>query len=313
MTQSLLKQQIKQQASRREILQRSDLIPPLPSLVTTLLGVLNTSDAETGQLEALLQNDPVLVARMLAMVNSPFYGMNRRIRTIKEAIIVLGARGIRSLVLAAGSTKFLEQDFHWYGHEPKGLWLHSVGVAAGARSIARHCKLTSDQCELAFVGGLLHDIGKLSLVGYLQAAPVVTTEDAMLAYERQVVGLDHAEVGSLVTARWNLASEIQSIIEQHHSEVSRECDASGTDDRTVECVSGECVPVECVPGACVRLADCVAHEIGFGYLPNRAPVQAVAVADLDLVGLDEARWISVRCQAIDAMKAAVVAFEGLSD
>ena len=303
MTQSLLKQQIKQQASRREILQRSDLIPPLPSLVTTLLGVLNTSDAETGQLEALLQNDPVLVARMLAMVNSPFYGMNRRIRTIKEAIIVLGARGIRSLVLAAGSTKFLEQDFHWYGHEPKGLWLHSVGVAAGARSIARHCKLTSDQCELTFVGGLLHDIGKLSLVGYLQAAPVVTTEDAMLAYERQVVGLDHAEVGSLVTARWNLASEIQSIIEQHHSEVSRECDASGTDVRTVECV----------PGACVRLADCVAHEIGFGYLPNRAPVQAVAVADLDLVGLDEARWISVRCQAIDAMKAAVVAFEGLSD
>ena len=300
MTQSVLKQLTKQQKSRREILQRSDLIPPLPSTVETLLRVLNTSDAEVEQLEALLQNDQVLIARMLAMVNSPFYGINRSIRTIREAIVVLGARGIRSLVLATGSSKFLEQDFGWYGHQPQGLWLHSVGVAAGARSIARHCKLTSDQCELAFVGGLLHDIGKLSLVGYVQDGPAVTTEDAMVAYERQVVGLDHAEVGALVTARWNLAAEIQAIIQGHHSEASRAHDASDGYERTDQQTL-----------ACVRLADCVAHDVGFGYLPNRAPSQAVNGRDLDTAGLDEAKWISVRSQVINTMSKAVAAFEDL--
>ena len=302
MTQSVLKQLTKQQKSRREILQRSDLIPPLPSLVEALLRVLNTPDAEVEQLEALLHNDQVLIARMLAMVNSPFYGMNRSIPTIKEAIVVLGARGIRSLVLATGSSKFLEQDFGWYGHQPKGLWMHSVGVAAGARSIARHCKLTSDQCELAFVGGLLHDIGKLSLVGYVQDGPAVTTEDAIAAYERQVVGLDHAEVGALVTARWNLAEEIQSIIKRHHSETSRAHDASVGDERTDQQTL-----------ACVRLADCVAHDLGFGYLPNRTPRQAVNRRDLDSLGLNEARWIAVRSQVIDTMREAVTAFEDLSN
>ena len=105
MSHSTLQQLAQQEKTRREILHKSDLIPPLPDLVVRLLAVLNNQETEPEDLEKLLQNDQVLVAKMLAMVNSPFYGMNRSIRTVKDAVMVLGFRGVRSLVLATSTTR----------------------------------------------------------------------------------------------------------------------------------------------------------------------------------------------------------------
>ena len=295
MTQSSLNQLAKQEKTRREILHKSDLIPPLPDLVARLLGILNKADTEPEHLEQLLQNDQVLVAKMLAMVNSPFYGLNRSIRSIKEAVMVLGFRGVRSLVLATSTAKFLQRDFTWYGHEPKGLWLHAVCVAAGSRHMARQCNMTADESEALFVGGLLHDIGKLLLVTYLQDGPRVTTEQSIADYERSTVGLDHTEAGALVTAKWNLATEIQEVIKGHHED--EETAAGESPSRGL---------------ACVRLADCVAHELGVGYLPERAPVDSVRAEDLAAVGLDEASWAAVRDEMAAVMEEAVMGLGNLS-
>lgn len=298
MTQSSLNQLAKQEKTRREILHKSDLIPPLPDLVAKLLGILNKADTQPEHLEHLLQNDQVLVAKMLAMVNSPFYGLNRTIRTIKEAVMVLGFRGVRSLVLATSTAKFLQRDFTWYGHEPKGLWLHAVCVAAGSRFMAKQSKMTADESESLFVGGLLHDIGKLLLVAYLQDGPRVTTEQSIAEYERSTVGLDHTEAGALVTAKWNLAPEIQEVIKGHHEEhLSHEEEGAA---------SGKGL-------ACVRLADCVAHELGLGYLPGRAPTNTVRPEDLEAVGLDEASWAATRDEMAVAMEDAVTALGNLSN
>jgi len=292
MTHSSLNQLAKQEKTRREILHKSDLIPPLPDLVARLLGLLNKQETEPQDLEQLLQNDQVLVAKMLAMVNSPFYGLNRTIRTIKEAVMVLGFRGVRSLVLATSTAKFLQRDFAWYGHEPKGLWLHAVCVASGSRLLAKRCQMSADDAEQLFVGGLLHDIGKLLLVTYLQDGPEVTTESSVVEHERATVGLDHTEAGALVTAKWNLAPEVQQVIKAHHGG-----DAEPADPRTV---------------SIVRLADAVAHDIGIGYLPDRAPDNGAEPEDLETVGLDEAAWAAVRDELAAAMEEAVTALGNLS-
>ena len=297
MPQSSLNQLAKQEKTRREILHKSDLIPPLPDLVARLLGILNKADTEPEHLEQLLQNDQVLVAKMLAMVNSPFYGLNRPIRTIKEAVMVLGFRGVRSLVLATSTAKFLQRDFTWYGHEPKGLWLHAVCVAAGSRYMARKNKMSADESESLFVGGLLHDIGKLLLVTYLQDGPRIMNEMSIVEYERATVGLDHTEAGALVTAKWNLAPEIQEVIKGHHEEHADETGEGKSLSKGL---------------ACVRLADCVAHELGLGYLPNRAPTNVVRVDDLAAVGLNEANWAAVRDEMAVAMEEAVLALGNLS-
>lgn len=279
-----------QEKTRREILHKSDLIPPLPDLVVRLLGVLNKQDAEPRDLESLLQNDQVLVAKMLAMVNSPFYGLNRAIRTIKEAVMVLGFRGVRSLVLATSTTKFLQRNFDCYGHQPKGLWLHAVAVAAGSRALARHCGLGADDVELLFVSGLLHDIGKMLLVPYVsEASKGKAPAGEIAAFEREHFGLDHAEAGALVAAKWNLAPEIQQSIRGHHG-------AAG--DRPTDVL--------------VRIADAIAHKRGIGYLPGRAPVAEPLPGDLTALGLTNEALAPLQETVVIAMDEAVAALGALS-
>jgi putative nucleotidyltransferase with HDIG domain len=290
MSHSSLNQLALQEKTRREILHKSDLIPPLPDLVSRLLGLLNKQDTEPAHLESLLQNDQVLVAKMLAMVNSPFYGLNRTIRTVKEAVMVLGFRGVRSLVLATSTAKFLQRDFTCYGHQPKGLWLHAVSVAAGARKLARACRFSPDECELLFVAGLLHDIGKLLLVTYL-ADSGGTAGAPECEFERARIGLDHTEAGALVTAKWNLANEIQDVIKMHHG---------GQHEKHARLV------------AVVRLSDALAHERGTGYQPGRAPAVEFQRADLAALQLDDAAWTGLRDEVSAAMDEAVSALGSLS-
>src|SRR5262245_36254364 len=155
---------------RRELLQKSDLIPPLPEFVVRLLALLNRPETEPQDLESCLQNDQVLVAKMLAMVNSPFYGLNRSVRTIKEAVTVLVFRGVRSLVLTTSTANYLQRDLACYGHDRRGLWVPAVCVASAARALARAVRLGIDAAEQLFVAGLLHDIGKLLLAQYVSDA-----------------------------------------------------------------------------------------------------------------------------------------------
>ena len=291
MSHSTLSQLALQEKTRREILHKSDLIPPLPDLVVRLLAVLNKQETEPQDLETLMQNDQVLVAKMGAMVNSPFYGLNRTIRTIKEAVMVLGFRGVRSLVLATSTAKFLQRDYAVYGHEPKGLWLHAACVAAGSKMLAKACKLGADAAEQLFVAGLLHDIGKLMLVTYLndnQRGALAAA--SILDYERTTIGLDHTEAGALVTAKWNLSQEIQEVIKAHH-------DANvTTSEKSI---------------AVVRLADAVAHERGIGYLPQKAPVSAVQAADLAVLSLTPESWSALRDEIAAAMDDAVTSLANL--
>lgn len=291
MSQSTLNQLALQEKTRREILHKSDLIPPLPDLVVRLLAVLNRQETEPQDLEKLMQNDQVLVAKMLAMVNSPFYGLNRTIRTIKEAVMVLGFRGVRSLVLATSTAKFLQRDYAVYGHEPKGLWLHAACVAAGSKMLAKACRLGADAAEQLFVAGLLHDIGKLMLVQYLaEHQKGVATAASISSFERATIGLDHTEAGALVTAKWNLSKEVQDVIKAHHDENVQ------TSEKSI---------------AVVRLADAVAHERGIGYLPQKSPPAIIHPADLAVLTLQPDTWAALRDELAAAMDEAVASLANL--
>lgn len=293
MNHSTLSQLALQEKTRREILHKSDLIPPLPDLVVRLLGVLNKQETEPQDLERLMQVDQVLVAKMLAMVNSPFYGLNRPIRTVKDAVMVLGFRGVRSLVLATSTAKFMQRDFACYGHEPRGLWVHAACVAAGSKLLAKKCKMGADASEQMFVSGLLHDIGKLVLVTYLaEHQKGAATAASMTEFERTSIGIDHTEAGALVTAKWNLPADVQEVIKSHHDTPAPNA------DRSV---------------AVVRLADAIAHEKGSGYLPGRAPTVPVSADDLATLGLSAEAWSAVRDELVVAMEDAVTALSSIGN
>jgi len=269
--------------TNRELLMRADLVPPLPELVTRLLTMLSRPETEPKEIEEVLAHDPLLAARLLAMVNSPWFGLKRQIHLLGEAVLVVGFRGVRSLVIASSAAKYLQRDFAAYGHGPRGLWAHSVATAAAARHIARTLRFDADATEQLFLAGLLHDIGMFVLAPMLHDRPADWLANvALTTAEREALGTDHASAGALVAAHWNLGSALQAIVHEHH--------ANGAASS---------------PGvAVVRIADVVAENEGIGYLPGHAPHGVVRDDDLTTLGIPAAAWPALRDELVQGMRSA---------
>jgi len=255
-----------QERTRREVLHRSDHIPPLPENATRILSLLDREDTEPEHLEGLVRKDQVLVAKLLRLVNSPLYGLSREMKSIKDATMVVGFRGLRSLVLASCTAQHLKRDYSVFGFGSDGLWQHSLAVAVAARTIARKLRMSADKMEEMFISGLLHDIGKLVLVSYVAASPKPRPEGvSMRDWELQICGIDHAEAGAMVTDKWQLHPHIGEILKSHHEsggpiEIQREL-------------------------AVLRLADGFAHAGRYGFTEAHLPESHVARADLEMLGL----------------------------
>ncbi len=281
-----------QERIRGEILGTSDRIPPLPDLVVRLLALLGEQSTEPQDLEDHLRNDPVLVAKILGLVNSPFYGRSHAVKTIKDAVMVLGFRGLRSLLLATGTAQFLQSDCSCYGHDDVGLWKHSIAVAASAKSIAKAAGLGADHVEEMFVAGLLHDIGKMLLSPYMRKQGVtISAGQDVLQTEQEALGIDHAETGGLVADKWNLSPLVQDVLRHHHGTASSEESRAAV--------------------AVVRIADAVAHELGVGFQSGLARTAPVSEADLAAAGLDSATWTELRATLDETVQTALTEFDGI--
>ncbi len=295
MAQKVFDQLAFRERTRREVLQKSDLMPSLPDLVMKILTLLNDGGADLSEFEKLLSKDTTLVARMLRVVNSPFYGMARQITSIKEAVLVLGFRSLRGLVLAASTAPYLEQDFTCYGFQGKGLWTHSLAVASGARTLSKYLGKGPETREEAFVAGLLHDIGKILLSPYLsrlgkdvlgQGIPLIEAEKALL-------GIDHQEAGEKLARKWNLTPLVKEVVASHHS-----FPKPGENQETV---------------STVRLANLFAHQLGLGKKEQDQEWEEDQDyrRDLELLELDEVAWEDAGAEMRDAMEAAISSLSNL--
>ncbi|MHC5064001.1 MAG: HDOD domain-containing protein [Planctomycetota bacterium] len=278
---------LSQERTRRKILSEADRIPMLPELVSKVLNLLSEADTEPERLASELEQDPALVAKMLGLANSPYYGVSHPVSTVKQAIMVVGFQGIRTLLLTTGSASLLEGDYSYYGHDEKGLLRHSLTVAFACRELAKLCKLPASQREDLFVAGLLHDIGKMLLAPRLSECRVTPQSfpGAIHEMEQKLIGLDHTEAGALVTAKWSLSEFIGDCLRHHH-------DATLLEDNEPAL-------------AVLRLADALAHELGYGYRKGAAPEAIYLASDLKALGLDEGHWQATRSDLAESVRAAM--------
>lgn len=194
-------------------------IPPLPAIVLDLMQSLDDENANIAQLARKIGLDPPLTARVLRVVNSPFYGMQGQISSVQEAVMVLGFSNIRSLAMAASLSAR-------YVFTPRGgidaprMWEHSFCTALCCRLLSRLVKLNA---ETAFTAGLLHDIGRIGLL-MLEDTRVddifrLHKEKglSLLTAEREVLGFDHAQLGARLLELWRLPAAVVRAVERHHS------------------------------------------------------------------------------------------------
>lgn len=205
--------------SEAQVAGKLDNLPPLPVLATEILSSFNEPDLDVDTLTRHISNDQVLAARALRIANSPFYGLSGKVTGISDAIVILGFRAVRSLVLSAAMVDSVNRIGKDQG-DPRVFWRHAVAVALFARSLAR---FTHENPDTAFTAGLLHDMGRVVLEAsfpdhYRQVQVWLEHHDQSLREaERAVIGIDHARAGELLAIKWGLPPAIAAAIGHHHA------------------------------------------------------------------------------------------------
>jgi HD-like signal output (HDOD) protein len=189
---------------------------PIYQKVQRLMGEKNLDIREV---EKLIQYDQVLTIRVLRMANSAFYRGWQKVATVREAIMRLGTNEVMNiLLLIAQRENFSAQD-PWVSKVMHKLWQHSVASAVGAQWIARNCRFRFLQQE-AFVGGLLHDVGKSFLMTVIEKIKLKGGSGLPLDEEviRQVLHVLHTENGYALLNKWHLPEPYCSVARNHHRE-----------------------------------------------------------------------------------------------
>ncbi len=189
-----------------KLINRSSKLGSLPAIVYRVFEVMDDPNSTASQIGRVINDDPALTARLLKLVNSPFYGFTAKVDTVYRAVALIGHKELRSVVVAASAIKVFDGIPSDLVSMPV-FWKKSLMTAVVARVLAAFRR--EREIERYFIAGLLHDIGSLLL--YLQLPDEMTEvlqqekEGADIAKaESSVLGYNHAEVGGALLKQWNL-------------------------------------------------------------------------------------------------------------
>ena len=188
-------------------------LPALPHLYLELTRELESPDASIRRIGEIVAQDPAMTAKMLQIINSAFFGLQRHISNPGEAASFLGVDMIQALVLTIQVFSAFQPD-QKLSFSLDDLWGHSLRVGQLAKTIAKAEKQPQALVNEAYTAGLLHEIGSLILASklpqeYAEAGALAQQASLpMIEAERQVLGVAHPEVGAYLLGLWGLPDTI---------------------------------------------------------------------------------------------------------
>jgi len=205
-------------------MQRSLPLPSLPHILVKLIDVCDNEESPINLVAPLVAQDTALSVRVLRLVNSTYFGLNRTFSNLGQAVVYLGAATIKNLAITAS----VEQVF-------KGLktrnsfnigefWYHSLLCATLGKRIARVANYT--KVEEAYLSGLMHNIGRLVLfINFPKECAFVQEEYGKGAEscveEEQLIGINHCEAGANLLKEWKIGSFIVDAALYHHESIEQ--------------------------------------------------------------------------------------------
>jgi len=199
-------------------------LPAMPQVASKVLELSSDPNTSAQQLQQVISDDQAMTARILKIANSALYSCSRKIKTLTEAIVMLGFNSIRSLVVTSAARNLYNTKTSQTGLKERLLWEHSIGCAFACRIMASETKPALT--EEAFLAGLMHDIGKLVLNIqtpdlFDQIVQVVYNENLSFAStEQDIFGFDHTHVGALLVNKWKLSPTLEEVIRNHHNDAA---------------------------------------------------------------------------------------------
>jgi len=206
-----------------EILKKLDSIkdiPTLPTIVFELNELLQDPNTPITDISDIIEKDQAMSLRVLKLVNSAFYGIHKEVNDIGNAIVLLGFNTVRNAIVSLGVINSFSGVKSLEGFDISDFWKHSLAVAVVSKSLAEKTKIASpDSC---FVGGLLHDIGKVILAQYFQDLfekvwnAAKRENISFYEAEKKEISTDHGRIGAYLATNWELPESFIDVIRWHH-------------------------------------------------------------------------------------------------
>ncbi len=208
------------QTTTAELVSGSVELASLPEVLYRVNKMARGAHYSAADIGRIISQDPALSARLLHIVNSPFYGFPSSIDTISRAITIIGSRELCNILCAATVTRHF-QGLPETQVNMQQFWQHSLYSAVVARELA--LQLRENDSEHFFLSGLLHDIGSLVLYQRVPEREKQAIDQArrnrqaIFIAEREQLGTDHAEVGAALLHKWRLPQSLIEAVACHHS------------------------------------------------------------------------------------------------
>jgi putative nucleotidyltransferase with HDIG domain len=198
-------------------------MPSLPTSVAKVMEVCNNPQTSPADLNHVISLDPVLVGRVLKLINSAYYSLGQQVTSLVKAIIMLGINTVKNLALSTAVMGNLSSKKDFQGLNMEGFWRHSLCVGVAAKILAKLRGIDPKQTEEYFTAGLLHDIGKIPLNAVLSKNYMFTVSAAdrerisLIRAEDNTLGINHCTVGASIVKAWKLEGPVGDAIINHHA------------------------------------------------------------------------------------------------
>lgn len=200
---------------------RTSEFATLPALTMKILSMLeNDDDLNIKELARVVETEPALSLKLIQVSNSPLFAIHGEISSIYQAILTLGLNRVTNLVLGISIfSKFVLSSKEGIKEIIEKYWWHTSSTGMVSKSLAK--RLNQSFKEYEFIGGLLHDIGKLAMMQYdieLYKKVINLVENEKMRdidAEKEIFGVDHAEVGAGIAKTWRLPKSLAIVLQYH--------------------------------------------------------------------------------------------------
>lgn len=202
-----------------EFIKKIDKLIPRPEIALEVLKAANETDCNIPALSKIIKQDPSLMANMLKLANSAYFGHMQEINSVTDIIVRLGIDTVKMLAITSASVGVLNSPQQAYNLEPGSLWKHSYACAMLSSIIAKWAKYPA--VSTIYTSALLHDVGKIILNRPLQVESMNRGEEidkkvTILELEQFLLHTNHAKVGAVLLEKWGLPDDIVSPVASHH-------------------------------------------------------------------------------------------------
>lgn len=205
---------------REKIIEKIKEIPAFPTNSASILNKLNNPEAPVLEIAREIEKDPALTANILKLANSAYFAGPKTISTVREAVVLLGLNRIQQLIIASAIFPMTIKPLRGYDLPAGELIKHLIGTAIASEILGKELK--REIPPYTFTVGLLHDIGKIVLGTFIEvdAEPIIKKAyEEKVSFEkaeREILGIDHAEVGALLMQEWHFPNNLIQPVLYHH-------------------------------------------------------------------------------------------------